>query len=226
MAGELAGQDPAQLRISDTDRHRMAEFLRDAAAEGRIDMDELDERLEAAYSAKVYADLVPLVVDLPGAAPAVPAPVVPPAQPMSTAPRPAPLAVPGTAPRYGGSIAIMSGQDRKGVWEVPANHTAFALMGGIQLDLREAVFSTREVVINANAVMGGIDIVVNAWTRVSVDGIGIMGGFEESRGKVEAQLGPDSPLVRVRGVALMGGVTVTRKPMPGEPRQRRLTRGH
>ena len=58
--------DPDQLRISDADRHKVAEVLRDAAGEGRLDLDELDERLEATYAAKVYADLVPIVVDLPG----------------------------------------------------------------------------------------------------------------------------------------------------------------
>jgi hypothetical protein len=38
-------QDPDQLRISDQDRHHVAEILREAAGEGRIDLDELDERL-------------------------------------------------------------------------------------------------------------------------------------------------------------------------------------
>ena len=59
------GHDPTQLRVSDEDRHKVAEILREAAGEGRIDLDELDERLEAAYAAKTYADLVPITVDLP-----------------------------------------------------------------------------------------------------------------------------------------------------------------
>ena len=70
--------------------------------------------------------------------------------------------------------------------------------------------------------MGGIDIYVNAHTRVSVEGIGIMGAFDQARDKVEAQLGPDSPTVRVKGVALMGGVTVRRRPMPEEERRKKL----
>ena len=206
--------EPHQQRISDDDRHRTAEFLRRAAGEGRIDLDELDERLEAAYAAKVYADLVPLVVDLPGAEPALPTGMVP-------APRPGGVPVPAGAPRYTSSIAVMSGQDRTGVWEVPPAHTAFSLMGGVGIDLREAVFTTPEVVITANAVMGAVDVTVNAWTRVTVEGVGIMGTFEEGRAKVEPEIGPDSPHVRVRGVALMGAVTVVRKPLPGEKRRRR-----
>lgn len=79
MAGELDGYDDdrSRLRISDADRHKVAELLREAAGEGRIDMDELDERLEAAYVAKTYGDLVPLTADLPlGSQPH--SPVVPP----------------------------------------------------------------------------------------------------------------------------------------------------
>lgn len=205
--------EPHQQRISDDDRHRTAEFLRQAAGDGRIDLEELDERLEATYAAKVYADLVPLVADLPGAEPAVPPGAV-------AAPRPGQPPAALGAPSYSTSIAVMSGADRKGVWQVPSSHNAFSLMGGVGVDLREAVFTTPEVVINANAVMGAVDIIVNAWTRVTVEGIGIMGAFEEGRARVAPELGPTSPHVRVRGLALMGAVTVVRKPMPGEKRRR------
>ena len=80
--------------------------------------------------------------------------------------------------------------------------------------------------IYANAIWAGIDIIVNEYTHVIVEGIGIMGGFDQGRDKVEPSLGPDSPTVRVKGVALMAGVTVERKPMPGPPRRRSLHRGH
>jgi hypothetical protein len=45
------------LRASDTDRELVAEVLRHAASEGRLGMDELDERVSAAYRAKTRADL-------------------------------------------------------------------------------------------------------------------------------------------------------------------------
>jgi hypothetical protein len=200
--------EPDQLRISDADRHRVAEVLRDAAGEGRLDIDELEERLEATYAAKVYGDLVPIIVDLPGNQlnlPTAAAPVL----------RPAATPALGTAVRHDTSIAIMGGQDRKGVWEVGPTHTAFSMMGGVVIDLRQAVFASPEVVITANAVMGGIDIIVNAHTNVVVQGIGIMGGFDQARDRVPPELDGSSPLVRVRGVALMAGVTVVRKGMPG-----------
>lgn len=207
--------DPLQLRISDADRHKVAELLRDAAGEGRLDLEELDERLEATYRAKVYADLVPLVSDLPGAV----LPVVPHDQQAvsfakSPVPRPVGAMVPAT--RYDVSVAVLTGQHRKGCWEIGPQHTAFTLMGGVDLDLREAHFAQPEAVITAVAVMGGIDIIVNEWTRVVVEGVGIMGDFSELRPKVPADLRPTSPTVRVKGAAIMGAVNVRRKRMPGE----------
>src|SRR6478609_4304705 len=97
-------RDAAQLRISDQDRHQVAEILREAAGDGRIDLDELDERLEATYAARTYADLVPITLDLP----AHPHQAVPARQPG-----PSPLVVPG--PDSESHTAILGGLDRKGV---------------------------------------------------------------------------------------------------------------
>jgi hypothetical protein len=211
MAGPLEPRpsfepgDPARLRVSDADRHKVAEILREAAGEGRLDLDELDERLEATYAAKTYADLVPITADLPVAGPAASMPI----------PRPA-SSLP--AVRHDVTIAVMGGSSRKGLWEVGERHNAFAMWAGIDLDLREARFSAPETVIYANAIWAGIDIVVNEFTNVIVEGIGIMGAFDQGRDKVAPRLGPDSPTVRVKGVALMAGVSVTRKPMPGQSR--------
>ncbi len=200
------------MRVSDADRQRVAEVLRDAAGDGRIDFDELDERLDATWSAKTYGDLVPLTVDLPD-------------HPQHVVPRPAssPAPRPGAggpgAPTYNTSIAVMGGIDRRGAWTVGASHSAFAMMGGIDIDLREAVFTSHETVINASAFWGGIDIIVNAHTQVIVEGFGVMGAFDQGRDKVPAEITADSPVVRVRGVALMGAVTVQRKGPPRPPRR-------
>jgi hypothetical protein len=210
MEGPLE-HDPSRLRISDAERHQVAEVLRQAAGEGRLDLEELDERLEATYAARTYADLVPITQDLPAERPA---------QPL--APRPAV----GPATRYESSVAVLSGVDRKGVWEVGPTHTAFSVMGGVDIDLREAIFTSREVVITANTLMGGIDVIVNESTRVVVEGAGVMGAFEQARDKVEPRLTADSPVVRVRGVAIMGAVTVVRKGPPKRRWSKSLHRPH
>jgi Domain of unknown function (DUF1707) len=198
--------EPSRLRISDRDRHQVAEVLREAAGEGRIDLDELDERLEATYSARTYADLVPITLDLPSAVAAR----LPARAPAAT---PSPV-VPG--PTQERHVAIMSGLERKGVWVVPQHLTVFAFMGGADLDLQQAQFAAREVTITVNAIMGGADIKVNPHTHVIVEGTGIMGGYSGPSGRTPAELDENSPVVRIRGFAIMGGVSVSRKPFLGD----------
>ncbi|HET8561330.1 MAG TPA: DUF1707 domain-containing protein [Marmoricola sp.] len=214
MSGPLEPLHPSQQRISDADRHQVAEILRHAAGDGRIDLDELDQRLEATYAAKTYADLVPITRDLPVAAPSAT---------VARAPEVArPAVVPGPRSEHG--VAIMSGYERKGSWTVPEILTVVCFMGGAELDLREARFAAREVVLNVTAIMGGAEITVNEGTRVVVEGIGIMGGYAGPSRAAEVDQDPDAPVVRVRGVALMGGVNVSRKPLPGSVRDRELPR--
>ena len=95
------------------------------------------------------------------------------------------------------------------------------MMGNVTLDLREAKFDAPEVVITAVAIMGEVKVIVNPGTVVVVDGMGIMGEFSESRPKAAAELTPQSPVVRVKGFALMGSVRVQRKAMPGESNLRK-----
>jgi hypothetical protein len=218
---ETSRPDLARLRISDDDRHKVAEVLRQAAGEGRIDLEELDERLEATYQAKTYGDLVPITADLPVRTSDA-LPVVPAAEPPVHRPAGAPM-VPAAV--YPSSISFMGDCTRRGVWRLPEQHTAFSMMGSVTLDLREALFEAREVTITAVAVMAGIDIVVNAQTQVIVDGVGIMGDFSQTRDKVPAEITSASPVVRVKGLALMAGVNVQRKAMPGESRKQLRGRG-
>ena len=53
------------LRAADADRDGVAETLREQHLAGRIDTDELQERIERCYAAKTYAELDALLADLP-----------------------------------------------------------------------------------------------------------------------------------------------------------------
>ena len=59
------------IRVSDADRDRVSDQLRDHFAAGRITSDELDERLSAALNAKTFGDLRRIMADLPGPVPAL-----------------------------------------------------------------------------------------------------------------------------------------------------------
>ena len=202
--------DPALMRVSDADRHQVAEILREAAGEGRIDLDELDQRLEATYAARTYADLVPITFDLPAHRD----------QPHVVARPPGPShVVPG--PDSETHLAILSGMDRRGAWVVPRRMTVLAMMGGVNLDMREATFAAAEVVVTVNAFMGGASILVGPHTHVVIEGLGIMGGYSGPSGLVPADLDEGSPTLRVRGLAVWGGVSVERKHLPGTSRKAR-----
>lgn len=195
------------LRASDADRERVAEILRDALAEGRLDMAEFEERLDATYKARTYGELAPITRDLPAAgAPAAP--------PVSLTKEPA-LSGSWGERIVGGdgssqwAVAIMSGFQRKGRWTVPRRMDCVAFWGGGELDLREAVFADREVVINCVAVMGGVNIVVPPGVEVVVRGIGIMGGFDHDEAGHAGE--PGAPRVIVTGFAFWGGVGIERK---------------
>ncbi len=194
--------NPQDLRASDADRERIAEVLRQAAGDGRLTMDELDERLDAVYAAKTYAELVPITRDLPDTgAGHVPVP--------STAPTADPARY-GGEPTSHGAVAILGGFTRKGDWVVPPAFNVFCLMGGGEIDLREAVFSQREVTFHIVAVMGGCEITVPENATVRVTGIGIMGAFDHS---TPGPASPDGPVITISGLALMGGVDVKRRPL-------------
>lgn len=207
--GEIENRppDPSLLRISDNDRQKVADVLREAAGEGRIDLEELDERLELTWHAKTYADLVPITADLhlPGHPQPAGAPVR----------RPSHVPVVGHA----SSTAIMGECKRQGVWSVPEHHSAFALMGSVVIDLRQAQLSAHDTQINASTIMGEVKIIVPADFNVVIDGTPIMGEFGHGKDKTPAAIGPGSPTIRVRGVAMMGSVTVQRQPPPGTPKK-------
>lgn len=208
-------ESPHELRVSDAERNLVADLLRDAAGDGRLTLEELDERLESVYRAKTYGELVPVTADLPGARDRMP--VAPPvsgsAQPAASARSSAAKVVPSTASASSGAVAIMSGAERAGVWTVSPAFTALAVMGGIELDFRQAVFTAQETVVYANTLMGGIDVTVPPDVRVRVTGVGIMGGFDGPKNEVtEDELPPDAPTLVIKGIALMGGVGVQVKP--------------
>jgi hypothetical protein len=176
------------LRVSDEDRERTVVALRDGAAEGRLTFDELAQRAELAYTALSHGELEQLVADLP------------------VARREEALPDSPTRKRRRWSIAIMGGTERKGRWRPAADLVALAVMGGINLDLRDALIGDEDIVITAVAVMGGIEIVVPEGIEVDVGGFAFMGGHEYRPGAEPIR--PGTPMVRVRGYALMGGLEV------------------
>ncbi|MEE1739519.1 DUF1707 domain-containing protein [Streptomyces sp. BE147] len=204
------------MRASDAERERIAETLREAVAEGRLEMEEFEQRLDAAFKARTHGELEPLVRDLPAPGTFVaPAGTASPARPGASRNWPSRV---GGAATSNGAFAFWGGFNRKGRWTVGRKFTAFAMWGGGEIDLREANFEDREIVIRCFTIMGGLHVTAPPELNVEVKGIGIMGGFGEGSNE-GGEPDADAPRVRITGFALMGGVGVERKRTKAE-RQR------
>ena len=179
------------LRVSDADRERVAERLREAAGEGRLTVEELDERVEAAYAARTAGELTEVTADLPATSGSALA-----ATASERKPR-------------GWLVSIMGGGNLRGRWRAGEKLTAASLMSGGTVDLRHAQMTSREIRITAVAIMGGVDVIVPAGVDVEVTGFALMGGNDN---KVPIQdLPADAPRVYVRAFSIMGGVCARMK---------------
>ena len=211
MTEDLPARD---MRASDAERERVADVLKDAVSEGRLGLEEFQERLDSAYRARTRGELLPLVRDLPAVADEGPA----------SGPESAPALRGPWKDRIGGTatsrwgIALLGGFGRKGHWTAPRVFTGIAVMGGGELDLREARFEQQVVEIRCFVFMGGINVIVPPEVELEVRGIGIMGGFDADAGGTGV---PGAPRVVVTGVAVWGGVTSERKPTRAEKKRLR-----
>lgn len=183
----------SSLRAADNgriqeDRVQVAQLLTDAAAQGTLNLAEFEDRLARAYAATSYEELELLSADLPGIA-----------NTRRGACKPAPSTV---------LLAIMSGFERRGRWNVPRKLTTFTLWGGGVVDLRYADFTSAEVDIRAYSVMGGQTILLPPEVNVTVRGTGLMGAFDHNVGEAGT---PGAPQITITGFSLWGSVGIKRK---------------
>ncbi|MCL2554518.1 MAG: DUF1707 domain-containing protein [Actinomycetia bacterium] len=178
----------AHLRASDDERDHTAAVLADALAQGRLTVDEHAERLESVYAARTRGQLAPLTADLP-----TPAPGAPLASPADDAP----------------VRALFSKVRRAGQWPVPPHTVAHATFGAIVIDLRQAVFTRREVVVEAGSLFGKVEILVPDGAQVYDTGSALFG--KRSHLGAAREKSGDGPVVRITGRSVFGHVRVMRE---------------
>lgn len=184
------------LRVSDAERHAVSEMLREAAGEGRLSVEELEERLEGAYRARTYAELETLVADLPSAR--------------------APAPVPDRGPMV---LQTSLGDVRqRGHWVVPRHITAKTALGSITIDFSEAVCQHREIVVEATTGAGVILMIVPRGWSVRTDEVTTSMGSVVNKATDPADR--DAPVLRVVGHTGVGTIKV-RYPFPRLRRRRR-----
>jgi hypothetical protein len=182
------------LRVSDAERDAVLRTLGDHAAVGRLTLDELEERSGRALTAKTRGELATLTSDLP--------------QEAGQASAPSPVPARRKPVRW--MVAIMGGSHRRGRFRAVGSINAVAIMGGDEIDLREAQIEGGELTLNLFALMGGSNIYVPDSVELEVGGFSLMGGHEEVGSERPPR--PGAPLIRIRVYTLMGGASIYRLP--------------
>lgn len=194
--------------VSNREKQRAVDRLRAHYVRDDIDVDQYESMVDQAWGADSPDDLDRLFTRLPVLADSE-------AGSDAAVLAAAPLAArPGDVREFGMQVAILSGSERKGSW-VPARRMhSLAFMGGAGLDFREARFGPGVTEVTILAVMGGVDVIVPPGITVETHGMGIMGGFDSYSQTVDSD-DPMAPVLKIRGLAIMGGVEV-RMMLPGE----------
>jgi hypothetical protein len=170
------------VRASDAERNTTVERLRDAAAEGRLTLEELADRIEAASGAVMRSELDALLADLPAALPA----------------------------QIADSREVKAAGDvkRSGAWVVPAESRYTSWMGNIKLDLREALISSYEVRIHAWTLFGNVDLLVPEGVQVDVQASARIGQLKQ---KADAPPVPGAPRIVLTGGTVFGDIKIRHK---------------
>ncbi|MGD9570802.1 MAG: DUF1707 domain-containing protein [Thermoleophilia bacterium] len=173
------------MRASDGERDATLDALAEAAAEGRLTLEELADRTDAALAATTRGDLEFVTADLPGA------------------PAPAPA---GRSRGVGWVLGILGGGDHRGRWRIAPRCTVVNVMGGADLDLREATVGGRVTEVTVWSLMGGSTITVPAGVEVDAGGFALLGGNDVRLEGPPPAAG--APVIRVRMWSLLGGTDV------------------
>jgi hypothetical protein len=180
------------LRVSDAEREETLRTLGDHAAVGRLTLDELEERSTRVLAAKTRGELATLVSDLPQEA---------------GQGRPAPTLAKKPV-RW--MVAILAGSHRRGRFRAVGRINAVAILGGDEIDLRQAEIEGGELTINLVAILGGANVYIPDTVELEVGGFSLLGGNTEIGSERPPR--PGAPVIRLRTWNFMGGATIYRVP--------------
>lgn len=191
--GEAVSEPGDAIRVSDAERDVTLRVLSEQASVGRLTLDELEERSAKALAAKTRGDLATLTSDLP-------APDV--AQPQAGVP----AATPRRPVRW--IVALLGGGHHGGRFRAVGSINAVALLGGAEIDLRNAEIEGGELTVNTFALLGGPNIYIPDTVEVETGGLSILGGVQK-QGSLRSPR-PGAPVIKIRAFALLGGASVYR----------------
>ena len=182
-------------------RERIIDILKDLYTKGDLELDDFEKRMNRINASTSKDELIPLIRDLP-----IPAESSPPS-PLEPAEGTVRINQ-GHVQESGFILSVLSGNTRKGPWKPPRQLRNVTVMGGTELDFREAQFPPGITDVTIFCLMGGVEIRVPHGINIEVHGVGIMVAFEDA---TSGETGFSGPTLRVGGFALMGGVEIKHK---------------
>jgi hypothetical protein len=177
-----------QHRVSSAEREVAISRLQEAYIRGQLSERELGERIDRALGALVKVQLTELVSDLPALAPAAPFVAV---------------RAPWWRRRKGESV-YKSTVRKNGAWVVPPLYRSRVYKGMLILDLRQAILSANETVLELNAYKSRVAIIVPPEYNIELEGHAYKGSMENlsTRGL------PGAPRFLIHGSAYKGSIIV------------------
>jgi hypothetical protein len=171
MTGEVSpASGSGELRASHADRDQVVEVLRVAAGDGRLTADELDQRLEAALTARTLGELAVLTTDLP-AAPSRPVPAARPAKDLVRI------------------DCVASNTVRDGPWVVPRRMEVRVNGGSVRLDFTQATITQPKLELDVEVRHGHLVLLTGPGFVVDADDVAV----EHGHVRVTAHQGPAVP---------------------------------
>jgi uncharacterized protein DUF1707/cell wall-active antibiotic response 4TMS protein YvqF len=184
-------------RATDSEREQAVELLRDAAVDGRLTVEELAERADLAHRARTHEELAAVTADLAGAPS---------------------LSAPAREPER--HTAVLGSIERRGRWRLAARNRFVAVLGSIELDLRQAVLPGPEVELDCVAVLGSVEVLVPEGVEVEVSGSVVLGSRDV---RVEGDApATGAPVVRIRAAGAFGSIEVRSRPRVADELRARI----
>jgi len=178
-------------------REAAVAVLTQAFASGRIEMEDLEQRLDLVMHAQTIDQLNATLAGLEAPHPVSRDVAVAPAPPFRTdRPR---------GSRH--TLVFMSGRHRRGRWVPAPLHRVTAVMGAAKIDLRDAELADGLTEIRINVLMGGVEVIAPPDVDIEVDGWAFMGAVDH-RDIHPAPLETQKHRVRIYARVLLGAVEV------------------
>lgn len=103
-------------------------------------------------------------------------------------------------------VSILGGTEQRGRWSAAGALNIVAVLGGAELDLGRACIAGDTMRITCISLLGGVSLRVPTGAPVEFSGFSLLGGRADERRQADAV--PGAPVVHVRAVTVLGGVSV------------------